>query len=384
MRSDPTPTRRPRASRAAPVAAAAVAVALALGACAQVDEPPETLGVPAPEPLVERPSGPPAYATLARRRQRQLQDQLATLLREVIPEVREVNTQLVSAIEDLGLPERLLTADPDLTGWHEKAWKDRQTQVTQHYAAARRKLEALHERANARAVVMAKEMAEERSPLDAGETGDVLLDQELKGFDQTLRSELGLQRLDADEKRDSIGRIDLVRVYTSFRDEGADEALGGRLLLFLGGPEFAEGPRAQLVFKPDGPFPKGEIVQVMRHRIMRGPTLVQDQGWRRMPAEPVAERFGKALFCGGLAPRINPEAPGFDQLRDMRVIVDVQTALADGSGLRGGVDWRIEYRITSRGAISWEIDALPDFSADCAEVRKVLGASAPTASTAGS
>ena len=95
-------------------------------------------------------------------------------LTQVIPEVREVNTQLVSAIEDLGLPERLLTADPDLTGWHEKAWKDRQTQVTQHYAAARRKLEALHERANARAVVMAKEMAEERSPLDAGETGDAI------------------------------------------------------------------------------------------------------------------------------------------------------------------------------------------------------------------
>jgi len=355
-------------------------LAVCTAACTQVEAPPAGASAQHAAPAL-----PPAYATLARQRQRMLQEDLGELLAEVLPQIRALREQLTADVAAMDPPERLATADKLLVEWHREAWKEHQERVEARYERARVELEALQASATQRATAMARAMAPPASPLDAGPTGDMLLDQELTSFDETLRSELLLEQLLADQLRDALGRVELVQIWSSFRRPGADEALGGRLLLFVGGSESSEGPRCQLVFQAaEGSTPRGRVVQAMRHRIMKGGTLVQDEGWRLMPTEPPVSRFGSALFVGNLGPRLRSEAAGFSQLHDMRVLVDMQVALLDEAGqVRGGVDWRVEFRVTLRGEVSWQLGAAPDFNASCDEVARVLhGGGGPSSSPA--
>jgi stage V sporulation protein SpoVS len=117
--------------------------------------------------------------------------------------------------------------------------------------------------------------------------------------------------------------------------------------------------------------------QVMRHRVMRGPALVQDEGWRPanqgVPAVEISDRY---LIATGIEPVIRTDVPGFEQLHTKNIIVDMQSAVFDEAGeVLGGVDWQVSYRVTSRGDVSWQIDGgRPAFNAACDQARQVLDA----------
>jgi hypothetical protein len=74
---------------------------------------------------------------------------------------------------------------------------------------------------------------------------------------------------------------------------------------------------------------------------------------------------------------VDRNAESFDQLRDMRIVVDIQSAVLDtqdGDKLLGGVDWRIEFQVSARGALTWQLaSGGPKFDPWCSEVKRVLG-----------
>jgi len=96
-------------------------------------------------------------------------------------------------------------------------------------------------------------------------------------------------------------------------------------------------PRAVAAFRvDDGRDPATlHVEQALRHRIMRGNTVVEDLGWRLAPftgaygspGKPVTEVLGNVLIAPRIEPSINRAAPGFDQLRDMHQI-DLEAAIA--------------------------------------------------------
>ena len=152
------------------------------------------------------------------------------------------------------------------------------------------------------------------------------------------------------------------------------------LMLFVGGDSYSPAPIARIVLRLDegvGTATRG-IYQVMRHRVMRGDTIVDDLGWRPMPSVtglPELSLRGQHLMTDNVAPLIKTEAPGFASLKDMRVLVDVQSAVFDDEArVLGGVNWGIEFRITGRGKISWQLRPDDDYDPVCGEVQRVMSA----------
>jgi hypothetical protein len=340
---------------------------------------------PAPRPpRVEAeapPSGPPSYAVIARERALSLQAELSAVLKHALPAVESVRARLEGELAALPAPERLITSDRLLRTYHDAEFEQHKADVIAIFERGRNQLAAIMDVATAEALRLARRMAPERSPLDAGATGDILLDKQLTSFAETLRALVLPQQIEARQKREAEGRTELVPLFSTFGLSDADgvdvdDALGGRLLLFVGGPESAAGPHGLLAFKfHTGVSPENHSVfQVMRHRIMRGHGLVQDMGWRVVPTTPeLAVHGGGALLATGIMPSIDMDAPTFDSLRDMRIVVDVQTTLLADGKILGGLDWRVEFRVTARGAVSWEMGtAAPAYDALCDEARELL------------
>jgi hypothetical protein len=122
------------------------------------------------------------------------------------------------------------------------------------------------------------------------------------------------------------------------------------------------------------------VAQVTRHRIMRGTSLVADYGWRpaagtATPGIPVTETMGRFLIAPRVEPTMDTSSPYYSQLRDMRIVVDTQTGFFDAGGaLLGGVDWRIEFSVSARGDLTWQLaGGKPVFDPYCAEIRRTLG-----------
>jgi hypothetical protein len=158
--------------------------------------------------------------------------------------------------------------------------------------------------------------------------------------------------------------------------------MGGRIHLFLGGDETDGVPRALLAFRvDDGRKPAAlHVRQALRHRILRGSTIVQDLGRRAAPAaggapgRPAAEVLDNLLLAPRVEPVVDRDAPAYQQLRDMRVQCDVQSAVFEGERLLGGVDWRIEFQVSARGDLTWQVaGGKPVFDPHCVEVLGVAG-----------
>ncbi len=220
-----------------------------------------------------------------------------------------------------------------------------------------------------------------RSPLDVGATGDPALDTTVETFAEVLSGAIGLAALDTLRSQDSQQRQELFETFTTFGVDGAEEAMRGRILLFTGGDEASGSPRALLAFRSDDGTEPGtlSIRQVMRARVMRGKSLVTDFGWKPSPLPgrpglPKTETLDQFLIAPIIEPSIRQDAAGFDQLRDFTIRVDLQSGVygADGA-LIGGVDWRVVFRVSKYGDLTWELEGQPKFDPYCREIAMVLG-----------
>lgn len=314
-------------------------------------------------------TGPTHYALFERQRVEVLEDELDVLLAQTIADAQALLDQLEADLASLDVPERFSTNDRMLRSWHETEWRDYRASVDGLYDTALARLLQLHVSAIAQAVSRAEDLVGKRSPLDDGPTGSTLVDHAITSFGETLRAEVPVQELETRAEHDSLGRIELIHVFSTFTAPGADEVIGGRLILFVGGDEHATAPHVKLVLKgADDEAPKGiRVLQAIRHRLFRGHAMVQDLGWQPMPRGPKTSFHDSALIIDNIEPRLDTQAPAFSELGGMRVLSDMQTVLVKDNEVLGGVDWRIEYRITVRGAVSWRLSEVPQFSPICAE-----------------
>jgi hypothetical protein len=85
--------------------------------------------------------------------------------------------------------------------------------------------------------------------------------------------------------------------------------------------------------------------------------------------------MGAFVIAPSVEPVMDTTSPYFTQLRDMRIVVDTQSGFFDEAGtLVGGVDWRIEYSVSSRGDLTWILaGGKPAYDPYCAEIRATLG-----------
>lgn len=322
--------------------------------------------------------GPLAYTPGARARERELYEATRAILETTLPELERLKQELRDDLRALELPVVLAASDPILRRWGDPARKAHQQRVEQLFSEHQAALQRLHDEAWQQALVFAATKAPDRSPMDRGVTGDPLLDRTLVTYDETLERAFAFETLEADRNEWLLREIELFEVYSTFGDAAA-AGLDGRITLFLGGDELADRPQAVLVLSvPEGVAPETRgFFQVMRHRVMRGPALVQDEGWR--PANqgvPAVEISGPYLIATGIEPVIRTDVEGFDQLLTMSVIVDMQSAVFDEAGeVLGGVDWQVTFRVTNRGDVAWQIDGgRPAFNPDCEQARAVIDA----------
>lgn len=316
-----------------------------------------------------------AYAAMARRSESELRASLRTILDETLPQVQREKAALHAELATLDIPVTLAARHADLRDWHTSEVLDYQARVTALFDARVASIRALFEGALRRGEAAAVSMAAERSPVDLGLTGNPLLDRQMVGYRETLERECGFETLEAERFQWSLRSISLFEAYNSFGDEEALAAIGGRMILFVGGEDIEE-PVACLVLEmhDDEAREQRGFAQVMRHRVVRGDTLVTDMGWRALPAQARIETHGRYVIASGLAPRIDTEPSGFEPLAGKRVLVDMQTAVFDEAArLLGGVNWQVEFRVTERGAVSWQMSGgAPAFDAACHEMAALL------------
>lgn len=317
---------------------------------------------------------PPPYATRARETERQLGEGLLPVIARTKAELGLVQRRLDGRLEALPRPFRYATREPFLRSLHQPRLQAYQRAVADLFSGALQAVDDLYERSLAAGEELARGIAADRSPLDAGPTGDPLLDRQLAAFEETLRMTLDRGGLEARGYQQSQARDDLLEAFTSFLTEGADEALGGRLLLYLGG-EVDQRPRADVVLRtaPGVSADERGLFQAVRLRIVAGDTIVQDLGWQPRPAgsglPAVTVEGERYLIAPDLAPAIDQDAEAFEQLHRRRILADMQTAVFDVEGrVLGGVDWRLEYRISGRGDLTWQpANEVPRFNPECAE-----------------
>lgn len=357
--------------RPASIAALALVLpVLALGACSG---PPVEVEA---APPVEEP-GFPAYAAHSREKKVLLRERLQQVVSSTRPLVLDVQARLARKVAELEPPIRFATKEPRLRRWGQERQAEFQELVQQAYATTHDTLAELYESAVNRGIQLAQDLTPERSPLDKGATGNVLLDATVSAFEETLQGMFDFSGMELRQQQDVLRRVELLEVFSSFTVPGADDELGGRLLLFVGGDERSARPRARIVLRcAEGVDPDTRrLVQAARHRVMRGSTTVHDTGWRLhggddgSPRRHVEEGY---ILASEIAPRLLTSVDGFDQLRDMRVVVDLQTAVLDPEQqVLGGVDWRIEFLVTIRGDVSWRIGASPAYDPECPELSGV-------------
>lgn len=309
---------------------------------------------------------------------------LEAILRSVLPQVTGLLADLDALTARWEPPLLVGTSDASLRAWGAGARAAWRGNVDYAYDEAARRLDAMRTVGLQAARERALQLAAAPAPLDAGITGDPVLDDTLETFTEVLDGALGLDQLAMARAQQLEARTELFEAYSSFSAAGAEEAMQGRISLHVGGESQATRPRVLLAFRDDsdGPGPAAHrVVQATRHRIMRGPAVVTTGAWQLaatgagdpgvLPTE-VHERW---LVASDIAPRLLRDSPQFDQLRDMRIELDVQSAVFDADDrLVGGVDWRLEYSISVRGDVTWALSRrAPVHDAGCAEVMRLLG-----------
>lgn len=322
--------------------------------------------------------GRPAYAARARERERDLHDRLLELFASTQARAQVVRDELDARLAQFRVPPRLATRDRYLSSLARADVDAYEAKVAELFAAALLRLDTIRDDTLAKAVQIAAAMAPERSPLDAGATGDVSLDRQVASFEETLRLALDREALVGRGYREAVRRIELLPVFSGFNAEGADERLGGRLTVFVGGDPDST-PRVDVVLRcVEGVAPAERgIVQAVRFRIMAGDTIVRDLGWQPLPAPdglPAVGIDGAYLVAPNVGPALEATVGSGESLADRRILADVQTAVFDRDRqLLGGADWRLEYRVSGRGSITWQVAAVePRFEQECAETAALL------------
>jgi len=351
-----------------------------------------TAAPPTPLPSLDagpatRPSGV-TYGASNRARSARLAASLEALGDEVRPQAEQIKTALEAAFARLTPPEVLATTEVGLRDWGDEAKLGYQKSVDALYDEAIARLEALYDYAVTTARARASEMSASASALDEGPSGDASLDGVVASFEEVLRQELGIGelRIRRDQRRGL--ETTLAQTFSTFGEGEAEATLGGRLLLYVGRHVITDEPRCVVVFRDDEgrDLEDLSIAQAVRHRVLRGEALAYDLGWRpdparRRPGRPATLRRGDYLLATSVEPRVNREAPSFDDLRDMRVVVDMQTAVLagprpGGRELLGGVDWRVIFEISRLGDVTWDLGGRPVFDPWCSEVvREIEGGS---------
>ena len=333
--------------------------------------------------LASQPPLPLTHGALSRERGAMLQARLDQVLLIVQPPIDGLLMDLQSAVASLKRPERLAISDPVLRTWHAADRKTYQDTVALFHDEAAKRITELRDAAIAQAVEQARPLAAARGPMDAGPTGDPALDEVLSTFDEVMDGIVDLGGLQVRKSQDIERRTDLFEIFSSFgRKEEAE--MGGRIHLFVGGDENEGLPRALVAFRVDDARAPGDLhfEQAIRHRILRGSTVVRDLGWHAAPlpageghdGRPPTEVLENVLIAPAVEPVIDRTAPAFEQLKDMRVQCDMQSAVFQGDKLLGGVDWRIEFAVSVRGDLGWQVaGGRPVFDPGCAEVLRVMG-----------
>lgn len=332
--------------------------------------------------VADQPPLPLTHGALSRERSAELQARLDVLFGVVQPEIGRLHADLATALGGLQRPERLATTDPVLRSWRHARREDYQAAVALFHDEAARRLEGLRDATLEQAAGLARQLATERGPMDAGPTGDPALDEVLRTFAEVVEGAVDLNELSVQRSQNLERRVDLFEAFSSF-GRAEEASMGGRLHLFVGGDETDGVPRALLAFRvDDGRDPSTlRFAQALRHRILRGSTVVQDLGWRAAPqagggtpGHPATEVLDHVLIAPRVEPVIDRGAPAYDQLRDMRIQCDVQSAVYEGERLLGAVDWRIEFLVSTRGDLTWQLaGGRPVFDPHAAEVQRVVG-----------
>ena len=321
-------------------------------------------------------------------------DQVAVLERDVddilaltLPEVRGLQAELDAALARIPAPEKLATNQPGLAHWREEGVAQHKEQVMKACDETERRLKMMHQLAMDAAVEQARLLAPERTLSDTGLTGDLALDSVLDQFSEVLDGALALPDLDVRRSQEASKVVELFEVFNSFAlkepdgTTAAEDRMQGRLLLFVGGDETGAVPRALFAFRDhSGDSPRTRsVAQVTRHRILRGSTIVKDYGWRKAPVKgrpglPDVEVLGDYLIAPAVEPILNRSADAYDQLRDLRVQIDVQTGVFEQDGKPiGGVQWRIEFSVSARGDLTWQLESgKPVYDPYCSEILKVM------------
>ncbi len=315
----------------------------------------------------------------SRQRVAQLNTELKAILSSTLPTVRELYANLDTYLGALERPETLATPETKLRGWGEADVVSYKAVVDVAFDEVHERLSGIYDVAVATAAQRAQSLAGAPSPLDGGDTGDTALDLALTAFEETMRGAVGLSRLDNMRQEYRNLETEIVQTFTSFGDEGAQEMLDGRLLVFIGGNE-VRAPRCMIAYRNDSEHALAgyRLVQVVRHRVMRGNAIVHDLGWRPMPGTspgyPAMSVHDNYLVAEAVEPLVRTDAPGYDNLRDSRVIVDIQSGVLGPSGqLLGSVDWRIDYYVSGRGDLAWQpSDRRPVFDPYGTEIKRVL------------
>jgi hypothetical protein len=339
------------------------------------------------EALASQPPLPETHGARSRARSSELESRLEQILRVVQPEVDRLQADLRAAVDALPRPERIASNDPLLRPWRATEREHFQKNVTFFYDEATRRLTELHDATIEAAAEQARTLATARGPMDAGATGDPALDASLETFDEVVEGIVGLNELSVHRSQDIERRLDLFEAFTSF-GQPHQEGLGGRLMLFVGGDETEGVPRGLLAFRvDDGRDPKAlHFEQALRHRIMRGNTVVKDMGWRLAPfagaqgtpGHPATEILSNVLIAPHMEPSVDRSAPGYDKLRDMRVQCDGQSGVFEGDKLIGGVDWRVEFVITASGMLNWQLSGVrPVLDMGCKELMELRAGATP-------
>jgi hypothetical protein len=338
-----------------------------LTGCEIVEKTPPSTAAEAPTDVLGR----PAYAARSLQIEHGLQARLLEVTRWSQARAAAIRTEVQDALAELPVPSRLATRETYLTSLRRADVKAYEAAVSAAYDEAVAELDALHDEAMVRAVAISSSLAPERSPLDAGATGSASLDRQVTAFEETLRIDLARPELEAEGYRRALRRTELLQVFSSFNFEGADEALGGRLLVFVGSEE--QGlPRADVVFRADEGTSSEDrgLVQAVRFRIMVGEIIIKDLGWLPLPSPsglPSVALDGRYIVAPNVGPSLIDQVGSLESLSEHRIVADVQTAVFDREGVvLGGADWRLEYRVSLRGQASWQPAAVePAFNATC-------------------
>lgn len=352
-------------------------LALLLVACAIDPGPRRASGEAAATDILGR----PPYATLARARQRELRSGLLELTGDTQGRARVIRQEVAERLDELDVPTRLASRDAFLAGLRRDQAAAHAEAVAEIFGRALVELDALQADAMDRAVALARALAPERSPLDVGPTGDDLLDRELADYAETLRLDLARSDLEGEGASEARRNVELLQVFTSFDTVGADERLGGRLLVFVGGAE-GDDPRADIVLRTAEGVARDDrgLVQAVRLRVLSGETIIEDLGWRPLPEPDGLPAVGTEdawIVAPDAARALLAQAGSPADLAERRVLADVQTAVFDRDRrVLGGADWRLEFRVSRRGQSTWQISVVESrFNPECTEAEAILAAS---------